>query len=421
MQRCKFVFLCALFVCLAGTALAQSLADTSVVSLTVDQGVSLQVRLTEKLRFKENEAVRATIIEPVYSFDREVIPAGTQVEGTITGFEKAGKWKRISSMLGGDFTPLRDPNITFHTLVFGDGTRISIETSVFAGTEKVGSEKSHGSDLKNSLISTVKKPGKEQLKDWLWGMAPYHPQYLQSGTRLNAVLLTPLDFGTEPPADSIVSARLLTPLDSKTAQVGASVDAELTRPLFSEDHKLIFPVGSKLQGKVTQVTKARTFHRNGQLGFTLTTIEPPLEWMSLQPPQEIKTSLVSVAVTHDMKDLRIKGENTAAIVESKKRFIAPAWAFIKAERSVNASEDSFGTAVLGAYRGKFLKRVTGAGPSSFGLPGSITGAMVPPVGMGLSFFGAARSAYSSFLGRGRDINLPDNTAIEIRLEKHATP
>src|SRR5262249_961427 len=163
MQRCKFAFLCALFVCLAGTALAQSLADTSVVSLTVDQGVSLQVRLTEKLRFKENEAVRATVIEPVYSFDREVIPAGTQVEGTITGFERAGKWKRISSMLGGDFTPLRDPNITFHTLVFGDGTRISIETSVFAGTEKVGSEKSRGSDLKNSLLSTVKKPGKEQL------------------------------------------------------------------------------------------------------------------------------------------------------------------------------------------------------------------------------------------------------------------
>jgi hypothetical protein len=36
--------------------------------------------------------------------------------------------------------------------------------------------------------------------------------------------------------------------------------------------------------------------------------------------------------------------------------------------------------------------------------------------MGLSFFGAARSAYSNFLGRGRDIQLPANTSIEIRLE-----
>src|SRR5215471_6384754 len=109
MQRCKFVFLCTLFVCLAGIALAQPLADSQVVPLIVDQGVSLQVRLTEKLHFKENETVRATVVDPVYAFDREVIPAGTQVEGTIRGFEKAGKWKRISSMLGGDFTPVREP------------------------------------------------------------------------------------------------------------------------------------------------------------------------------------------------------------------------------------------------------------------------------------------------------------------------
>jgi hypothetical protein len=433
MFRCKFVFVCALLVCLAGAAVAQSLEDTTSVSLTVEKGFPLQVILTEKLRFREHESVRAKVIEPVYAFDREVIPSGTEIEGTITGFQKAGKWKRISTMLAGDFTPSREPEITFHTLVFADGNRIPIETSVFAGIEKiVGSNNQHGSDLKNSLTSTIKKPGKEQLKSWLWGMAPYHPQFLPLGTRLNAVLSTPLDFGeavfekgalaeigSEPPPNSIVSVRLVTPLDSRAAKPGASVEALLTRPLFSEDHKLIFPVGATLHGQVTEASPARTFHRHGQLAFTFTTIAPPVLWMSETfHPQSVEASLVSIQVTHDMKDLRINENNAARIVESKKRFIGPAWSFIKAGRSVNASEDSFGTALLGAYRGKFLKQVIGTGrESSFGLPASITGSMIPPVGIGLGFYGAARSVYSNFLGRGRDINLPDNTPMEIRLEK----
>src|SRR5262245_6987153 len=113
----KFFCICTLQVCLAGAAFSQSAADPTVVPLVVDKGLALQLLLTEKLEFKESNSVHARLVEPVYSFDREVIPAGTEVEGSIIGFEKAGKWKRISSMLGGDFTPLSEPQIAFHTLV----------------------------------------------------------------------------------------------------------------------------------------------------------------------------------------------------------------------------------------------------------------------------------------------------------------
>jgi hypothetical protein len=434
MFRFKFVFLCALLLCLAGGAFAQTLADTdaTVVPLIVEKGVPLQVLLTDKLRFKVNESVHATIAEPVFSFDREVIPAGTKVEGTITGFESAGKWKRISAMLGGDFTPQREPQITFHTLVFADGTRLPIQTSALAGSEKVvGSDKQHDSDLKNSFTSSVKKPGKEELKNWAWGLAPFHPQYLPLGVRMSAVLLTPLDFGeavlgknaldqigSELPADTVASVRLVTPLDSRTAQPGTPVEALLTRPLFSEDHKLVFPVGTRFQGNVTEVTSARALHHHGQLSFALTTIAAPSLWqLNAIEPQPIAASLVSVAVGHDMKNLRIKDGNTARIVESKTRFIAPAWAFISAGRSLNSTSHDFETALLDGYRSKFLKQVLGDTKPGFGLPATIAGSMVPPVHMGLGFYGAARSVYSTFLGRGRDINLPDNTAMEIRLGK----
>src|SRR5262249_1831163 len=125
-------------------------------------------------------------------------------------------------------------------------------------------------EAKGFLGSTVKKPGKDQLKTMLWGLSPIHPQYLPNGAPLSAVLMSPLDFGVatfqdgeldqlgvEPPDDSIVFARLTTPLDSRSMAAGATVEALLTRPLFSPEHQLILPVGAKLQGSVTSVKSAR--------------------------------------------------------------------------------------------------------------------------------------------------------------------
>jgi hypothetical protein len=420
----KFVTACTLFVCLSGSAFAQSSADTTIVPLIVDKGVPLQMLLTEKVPYKEGAPVHAKLTEPVYAFDREVIPSGTEVEGTITGFRKGGTWSRVSALLSGDFTPVREPEIEFRTLVLADGTRIPVETSVGAGTEKVA-----GSAGKQ-LTSTIKKPGKEQLKNWLWGMSPYHPQYLPAGMHLNAVLNTPLDFGTavlrngeleemgsQPPVNSITSVRMLTALNSKTAKPGMPIEAITTQPLFSPSHRLIFPVGSKLRGQVTEVTQARKLHHNGQLAFNFTSVVPPDSLTSgAVQVRQVDGSLVSLQVTHDMRHLRIGADGSTRIAESKKRFIAPAWSFIKAERSINHSANSFETALLGAYRGKFLKQVTGSDPG-FGLPAGISGAMMPPVGMAFGFYGAARSVYTNFLKRGKDIDIPENTPMEIRLEK----
>ena len=429
----KFVFACALLMFSAGVAYPQGLSETTVVPLIVDKGVPLQVTLTETLHLKENETVRARIIEPVYAFDREVIASGTEVEGRITGFEGVGKWKRISAMLGGDFTPIREPQITFHTLVLRDGTRIPIETVVAAGSEKTVGLYSKGSnnDLKSALTSTVKQSPGNTLRKTLWGMSPYHPRSLAAGTNLDAVLVEPLDFGvavfakqalaavgSQLPEDTTVSARLVNALDSRVARPGASIEAVLTRPIFSLDHQLIFPAGSTLHGQVMDVSKARSFHRNGQLSFTFTTLETPaLSWSTATHDQAVEGSLFSTQVNHQMKNLRID-ENGTRIVEPKTRFIAPAWSFISVDRAFGASSHSFDEALLGAYRSKFLKQFVGH-ESTFGLVGSITGAMVPPVAISLGIVGAARSVHSNFIGRGRDIEFPANTLMQIHLTNAA--
>src|SRR5262249_38782787 len=161
-------------------------------------------------------------------------------------------------------------------------------------------------------------------------------------------------------------------------------------PLFSSEHRLLFPVGSIVRGQVTGVNRARSRHHHGQLAFAFTTIEPPAAWTSSMQASVIETDLFSVQVGHDMKDLRIDEQGNARIVESKKRFIGPGWAFISAGRSLNATADPFGTALLGAYRNKFLKQFAGREPG-FGFPASISSAMIPHVAVGLGFYGAARA------------------------------
>ena len=87
---------------------------------------------------------------------------------------------------------------------------------------------------------------KEWLSDYLMSRLPYHPQYVRSRTRFDAELAAPLNFGSEavtpgsmtllgsqPAAGSVVHARLLTALDSRSSKQGQKVEAVLEQPLFS--------------------------------------------------------------------------------------------------------------------------------------------------------------------------------------------
>ncbi len=60
--------------------------------------------------------------------------------------------------------------------------------------------------------------------------------------------------GSQPAPDSIVHARLITPLDS-THQNPDRSSAVLSEPLFSPDHKLILPEGTRLSGAVVSLKK----------------------------------------------------------------------------------------------------------------------------------------------------------------------
>jgi hypothetical protein len=251
---------------------------------------------------------------------------------------------------------------------------------------------------------------------------PYHRQYFHKGTVFTADLRAPIDFGTAPgtpraaagalPApESILSARLVTPVTSATSEHGDKIQAVVTYPVFSAVHELILPEGVVLEGTVTLARPARHFHRNGKLRFLFETIRPP----ATQDPVTLLASLYAVRV-NDGDRVAIDEEGGATVTNSNARFIAPALAVLALGMATHRELDTpdepgqigqpatvnYGNPGLGGFFG-------------WGLIGAAASQISRPVGIGLSVVGVVRTVYGSVFGKGREVVFPANTPIELQL------
>jgi hypothetical protein len=423
----------------------------AVKANAVPAGSALHVALEKQVRVKNaGAAVEGRLAEPIYVFDRMVIPAGTQVLGRVASIEPVSRGRRTMAILNGDFTPLRKAHVDFDTLVTKDGTKIPLHVAVSAGVPNVvhlsagGSGKKKGrvrgaveqaeqqaKDQVHQTIAQVKAPGKwERLKAALAAELPYHRQWLPAGMQFTAELKEPLEFanaepapapavaelGGEIPPGSIVHVSLITPLSSATEHLGSPVQAEVSEPLFSPDHHLILPAGARLVGSVTEVVPARRLHRNGQLRFMFRQIELPAS-----PPRKVEASLEGVDAAAGAH-MKLDSEGGAHAVTPKTNIIAPAIDVVLALGSLDGLDphrrlhpdfhqgpDTAGGAVRG-----------GAG---FGLIGSVIGlaAHYRPVSATFAFYGAGWSVYNHFLTRGSDVVFLKNTPMEIRFGTHEGP
>ena len=291
------------------------------ISLSVPSGAPLRLYLTKRISKRAGAPVEAKLLESVFAFDREVIPAGTEAQGQVSRVQPVGKWQRARAIVDGDFTPLRQAQVEFTSLIFPDGHKVSTHTMETVGLDSLYMEPSEKEEAKGAaadpnggILGTAKQTAKDQINgainarsrgiadivrgpnkkekfiDLLWSKLPYHPQYVRRGTRFDATLRDPLQFGFEPLKlgdlaelgsqplpDSVVHARLLTSLDSASAKQDEAVEAVVTAPMFSADHKLVYPEGTLLIGKVVVAKKARSFHRPGQLRFGFQRVELPPE------------------------------------------------------------------------------------------------------------------------------------------------
>lgn len=413
------------------------------VELVLAAGTPLQVSVEQRFAIKRiGEPVQARLVSPLYAFDREVVPAGSEVLGHVARLDPVGRQKRIHAMMGGDFTPLHDPAIEFDTLVFPDGTRIPIKTTVESGR---GAVVRPNNDIqpreKNSVIGkareeirvgfinarrritdTIQSPDKwQRLEQMGYSYLPYHPQFVPANTQVLTELAAPLVFGTTditpeeaktlgpPPPDSVVTARLACSVSS-TSRVGETVEAVVSEPLYSDDHRLLLPAGTRLTGTVLDVEPARFWRRGGELRFAFNELELPPTVKTPQPVAAINGTVVKLKPI-ESGGIRVDSEGQARSVESKLRFVAPAIQGFLGVQVVDQDQTGNGQSQSTSKAWRAL-----AGASGFGLIGTAVSQVSAAASSGLGFYGAGWSVFDHIAARGHNVVLTEGTLLEVRFD-----
>jgi hypothetical protein len=414
----------------------------------VAKGSPLQVALDQEVRVnKVGQIIHARVVEPVYAFDRIVVPVGSEITGEVTKIEAVSGGKRTEAALNADFTPVRKVEVGFHELVLPDGRHFPLHTNVTPGSgqvielvtangkEKKDSVKDKASEKTkeakqqahaqwDSAMKQLKTPGKiRRLERYGEAQLPVHRQYIPAGTVYFAELDDPLDFGSEVmtvpmassigtalPEGSVVHARLVTPLSSATAHKGQDIEAVLSQPLM-DGERLILPQGSRLKGTVKQAAPARHMKKNGQLRIAFSELVPPdgVE-------QKVVTTLEGVQAGKNA-NVKLDSEGGAEATTSKSRYLATTISLGLAMLSAREGGDRDGGKVNGDGGGS----AAAGGLGGFKLVGMIMGAAVRSRAFGTAMggYGAAVSVYSHFIARGREVEFPKNTAMQIGIGTRA--
>lgn len=442
--------------CRPDCAFAQG--DAVDIPLVLGPGRPIRIALNDRLRIQHvGQPVVGTVLEPVYAYDRVVIPAGATAHGHVARIESGSTFARARAYATGNFSPAKHTVLQFDSLVLDDGREVPIETVVKGGiprvqrqvargaaddqagdasltararhdlTEKAAEELAQVKQKAHEAFASVRslgEPGElQRLRDAVVQQLPYHPQYLTKGTVYDAELVAPISFGrveaaasapagTAPAPDSILTARLATLLDSAKTPKGTPFEAVLTEPVFSADHQVILPEGTRLTGRVTLASPARRFHRNGQLRFLFERVEVP--------GRDSAPLLGQLhAVDTDAADrVAVDEEGGTTLENSKTRFIAPALSLLALhgaiERDGHSYEDPDGDGTT---------RTAGSGVGARGIGGffgmsavgAVTAMVTRPLGIALSAYGAARTVYTNVLAKGREVTFAADTPIQVRL------
>jgi len=218
--------------------------------------------------------------------------------------------------------------------------------------------------------------------------------------------------GTQPSPDSVAQVRLLTALSSDTAKQGERVEAVVTDPLFSADHKLVLPEGTRLTGEVASAKRARSFHRGGQLRFSFQKIDLPDDVTAFRNRPAMRTqAIVDAAEGGGKSPIKVDGEGGVQAKESKTRFLAPMVALVLASKA--ADKDAGKHTASGSGEANASGRTLGGG-LGLGMLGAAVSQTSPYVGMAFGYYGLAWSVYNTVIGRGGEVEFQKNAMLDVK-------
>jgi hypothetical protein len=183
------------------------------IDLIVPPGTPLKVALDQEVRIqKVGQPVHGRVTEPVFSFDKLLIPVGSEVGGKIISLNGPSTTQRTLAALNADFSPPRRIQVEFTDLTLPDGRHFPLQTSVSPGSGGIlqfvpANSKSNTKtqQAKNAASRTVNDARQEAHKEWeslkkqlnepgkmhrieryAAEQMPYRRQYMDSGTAFNA-------------------------------------------------------------------------------------------------------------------------------------------------------------------------------------------------------------------------------------------
>ena len=412
------------------------------IKLAVPEGTPLRIALDQRARIAHvGQPVHGKVVQPVYAFDEQVIPAGSTVTGRVTRVDPVPAQVRVLAYTNGNFTPFHKYQVTFDELTLPGGKVLSIKTATTPGTAEVvhlvaNNAKQSEEKKKNAAaraaseakqearaqihsdIEQIKSPNiMGRLKAMIYAQSPVHRQFIEKGTRFTAALEQSLAFGevsrtsTElaalggaPEPDSLLHARLGAAVSSANAVRGATVSAVLTEPVFSANHSLLLPADTKLVGEVQEAKPARNLHRNGELRIAFNRIELPSGAL-----QAMQGTLEGMQVDRSAH-LALDDEGGAHATTPKTRYLSTGLSLLMLAAASRPDVEHGTTDAAGDPSVR-----AGAGVSGSRVAGSLISlaAHSQPVSMAFGALGASQSIYSNFLSRGKDVTLPENTPLEI--------
>ncbi len=402
---------------------------TAGAGLTVPVGVPIAVRSTRTTGLAQGQIIEGTLIEPLYVYDRLVLPAGSVVRGTVSGTVPVHGIPRAKALLNGDVTPLKTPLVRFDRVLtpsgevpfVAEGTERDIKPVRFVASGKrpslISQAKSMAKERIDSTREAVFGPGKQdRVLRLLYSQLPYHPQRVWAGTTFVADVTTPAAFPADgapqpelapnDPAllnDVHVMARLTDQISSDSAKKGDAVDAIVTQPIFDQQHRLLLGEGAHLTGRVVSARASRSLGRNGALRFVFQQVQRPAE-----EPQKA-FGVVQGAAGASQQNLFVDSEGGVKANPDQNRFIAPL--LLGALAAAGHDRDRDGG------EGGGLGRQTVAS-NGFGLLARVIALTVNDrnVATGFGAYAFAKSIYFRFLVRGQPVAFGKNTPLEVQLQ-----
>ena len=392
-------------------------AQPSQTTIAVAAGNDLRCRLEKGLRItKSGEPITAKLVEAVYAGTIIAIPQGSTIKGHVSWISSAPRHK--GQILRGDFTRPRTAHVTFDNVTFPDGTAVQIRTDATIGVSDVQTSqylpKSQRPGVRQKMKDATKplfEPNKlQRLSQAAVTSLPYHPEYLGQGTTFDATLLDPTDAPSpvaqaESPsrlADSYLHIRLLTPVNSGMSADGAAIEAVVPRPYYNQDHVLLYPAGTKLEGTVTRAIAAGWMKKNGDLLFT---------FHSAQTPDGTKTEVSATVAGIEAPG----GQRLAVGQEGQVKATTSTFSRLRAPLSLVGPS----RAVADSSVDKTAWSRAGEGNKGFGLLGAGAAQASATTAIGFGYFGGAMNVYDAFFARGSNVELPVNTPVYLRIDENA--